>query len=113
MTADHSCKSSGFRIEVKIVDIVNQINQEAAEFCCFCRRKLPGPGLNVNISADRGNWSNLFQLWDDLRRADVTRVNDVIRSTKQLNGLRSQQAMRVGNHANNHKPASIRERGSM
>ena len=78
MSADHCCKARGFGIQIERVDVMQDIDVEASQIYDFGFVKFSAPSLMVNVAANRRDGRNLLKCWNNLRRADIACVNDVL-----------------------------------
>ena len=99
MPAHHHLKSRSFRFEIQLVQIVKNVDRDAACFEHIRDGNLAGPGVAINIATNRGNRRNLSQLLQNGWVTDVTRMNDVVRTAKSSQGFRAKQAVSIGNDA--------------
>src|SRR5580658_996532 len=99
MAADHGRKSGRFGLEVQPRQIVQHVDGNAAQFkhCGF--RQLARPHALIDVAAHRSHMCNVGKLFENLRRADIPGMNDVIGSAQGFDGLRAQQAVRVRDNA--------------
>lgn len=96
---DDHLEASSFRLQVKLGQIVQHINGDAAEFNDFGFRKLARPLPFINVAADRSHRGKRSKLGKNFGISDITGVNDVLRAAQRFKSLRSKQAMRIGNDA--------------
>ena len=99
VAAYHNRKSCGPWIEVQLRQIVQHINTNVAEFEHRRFRQLSSPSALVDIATYCDKWSHCRKLRKNFRAADVAGMNDMFRSQQGFEGLRAQQAMRVGDDA--------------
>jgi len=78
MSADHRCKARGFGIQVNGIHIMNDVDVDARQLHDFGFVKLSAPRLMVNVAANRSDRRNLLKCWNNLWRADIACVNDVL-----------------------------------
>ena len=107
--ADDNCKSRRFRLQIQFVQIVKHIDRDAADFEHIRGGDLPGPGFAIHISADRGNWRNLSQLFQDGGIADVAGMNDVVGAAQSGESLRTKQAVGIGDDADDSTRSPVGE----
>ena len=99
MATDNGVKSSGLRLEVKILEIVKHVKMEAGGFDYGRKRKLLCPRLNVHVAAHRKNGSDELELREDLRRAYISRVKDKLNTLQRAQRFGAEQAVSIGNDA--------------
>lgn len=98
--ADDSGESGRVRLQVQSSEIVQNVNENATDLQDFGFRQPASPLDFVDIAAYRGERGELGELRKNVRRTDVTRVDDVIGPAKELDRLGAEPSMRVGNHSN-------------
>jgi hypothetical protein len=81
VTRDYYAESCGFRVQIKLSEIVKNINGNAGNLDDFGFRQLVCPCAFVDIAANRRDWGNVGELVKYLGRANVTRVEDAVRPT--------------------------------
>src|SRR5262249_53079971 len=87
------------RIEIKIRKIVQHVEGPLVELHVFRAWQFPGPWARVDVSADRDSRGDLPKPIEHLGIADIPGMNDEPGPTQCGQRLRSQQAMRVRNNA--------------
>ena len=73
-------ESRSFGLQIQLREIVQYVDGNAARFEDFSLRQLARPRIFVDISANGGYGRNGCELRNDFRRADVTCMDDVVRS---------------------------------
>ncbi len=99
VTGDDNGDFGEFWVEVDVVQIVEQVDERAFEFDGLAERELRGPVIAVGIAANGEYRSEGFELAEDSEVADVTRVNNEIRSAQGVDSFRAKQAVGVGDDA--------------
>ena len=99
VAGDHRSKSGSFRLQIKLPQIVEHVNQDSAELNNFRLEQSPSPSAFVHVAANGRQRSNSGEFLENLRRAHISGMNDVIRAAQRRHGLRPEQAMRVGDDA--------------
>ncbi len=99
MAGDHRVESGcvGFQIELR--QIVQHVDGNAAALDDVGRWQLAGPCGRIDIAADGGYGRDRRELLENLRRANVSRVNDVLRTAQRGESFRAKQAVGVGDDA--------------
>ena len=82
---------------------MNDVNVHSSQLDHFRFRKLLCPRLTVDIPANSGDWSNPLQCRNDVRRANVSGMNDVLRSPQRMKGFRPKQSVSIRNNPNDHR----------
>ena len=77
MAGDDDLKSRGSRIDVDLVQVMEDVNSDAGKFQCQPRRELLPPGVFVIISAYHSHRRDLAQCFDHLRATHVAGMDDV------------------------------------
>ena len=93
-----------FRFQVEFLKIVQHVDGYFADLKNIRGRNFLCPCAVINVAAHGGQWRNRGQLVENLRIADVPGMNDVIGSLQCGESFRTQQAMSVGDHADDHWP---------
>ena len=92
-------KSCRLRFQIQFAQVVQHIDRDATNFKHIGRRNLLRPGFPIHIAANGGNRRNLSQLFQDVRIADVSGMNDVVRSAQGGESFGTKQAMSIRNDA--------------
>src|SRR6266852_2110355 len=74
---DHA-ESRGFRLQVELAEIMQDVDGHAAGFDDFGSRESARPGVGVDVTSDRGYGRDLSERLDDLGSADVAGVKDAV-----------------------------------
>jgi len=85
--------------EVQGVEFVQDIEEEAADFHYPVLGQISGPGATIGVAPDRVHWGDLGQVGQDLGVADVAGVDDELDASQGGDGLGAQQAVGVGDNA--------------
>ena len=99
MAAHDNRESSGFGLKVQLRQIVQDVDGSAAQFKHLGFRQPARPSPLVDVAAHSGQRSNRRKLFEDLGRAGIPGMNDVLRPAQRREGLRAQQTVRVRNDA--------------
>jgi len=94
-------KSGGLRLQINLGELVQNVDRDPGNFERLCFRELARPCSSINVAADRCYGSDFLELGENLRRADIAGVNDVIGAAQQLDRFGTQQPVRIGDDANN------------
>ena len=106
---DHDPESRGLRLQIEPRQIVEDINRNPREFNNFRLRETSSPCALVDIAANRRHRRKRRKLLENLRRANVSCVNDVIRPAQRLQRFGTKQPVRVGDDADqNGRSQSLR-----
>ena len=97
--AHYNLKSCRFRFQIQFVQIVQNVDRDAADFEHIGGGNLLRPGVAIHVAANRGNWRNLSQPFQDGRIADVAGMNDVVRAAQRGQSLRTKQSVSIGDDA--------------
>src|SRR5579872_3272560 len=79
---------------------MDDVNEQTSDFDHLGLPKLPRPFAPVNVAAHCRHRSDCGKFLENLGWSDVSRVNDVLRSSKRLDRFRTKQTVRIGDHAN-------------
>ncbi len=99
MARDDDFESRGLGFQVKLRKIVQNIDGGASKFDDFRLRKFTRPCSFIDVAADCGYWRKRCELLENLRIADVSGVNDVIRASQRRERFGTKQAVRIGDDA--------------
>jgi hypothetical protein len=78
VTVNYRRDPSGPRANIQILQRMDDIERQSAEFHKFCRRKRAAYSGYVHVPADRGQWSNLPQRYQDVGIPYIACVKDVV-----------------------------------
>lgn len=95
VTADHHIDVRGNRVEVKIVDRMDEVEEVALQLDGLCRRKQRGGALTIDIASNGRHRSDLPETIEDRSRAHIPCVEDVIRPGKRGECLESKEAVGI------------------
>jgi hypothetical protein len=98
MSVNDNPESRRGRFQVKLRQVVKDVQGNTAELHSFSLRQLARPRCFVDIAANRRDRRNLPKLLENLRRPNVSRMNDLLRPAQSLQSSRSKPAMSVGNN---------------
>ena len=93
-------ESRSLWLQVEILQHVQNVKRDAAHFKNTRSRNLSRPSVDIHIPTHRSHRRNLRELLEDVAVADVTGVNDVVRSPERSNRFRSKQSVGIGDDAN-------------
>jgi len=96
---NYCLESGGLRFEIELRKIVQHVNRDPSDLDYFRLRQLARPCCLVDVSANRGHGRDECKLVENFRIADIARVNDVLRSAQCFERFRPQQAVGVGDDA--------------
>lgn len=99
MPRDHRVEPSGFGLQIELRQIVQHINGNACDLDGFSFRQSARPRTLVDIAANRGHGRNMLELFKNLRRANITRMNDVAHSAQRIQCFRTKQSVGIGDDA--------------
>ena len=74
---DYDPESRSLRLQIKQRQIMQHVNRNAANLDNLRLRQFAGPRLLVDIPAHSGHWRDPGKFIENLRRANVPRMNDV------------------------------------
>ena len=97
----HHAESGGSQLQVESAEIMQHIDGHAAGFDDFGFRQSARPGVGVDVTADRGDGRDFDKRFEDFASANVAGVEDAVGSAQGLDRLEPQQAVGVGDYADN------------
>jgi len=95
----HNFEASRFGLQIELRQVVQNIDKNAREFDQFSLGQSARPRRIVDVPADGCDRCNCREFVEDFGRAYVSSVNDVLGSTERVDRLRTKQAMRIRNDA--------------
>jgi hypothetical protein len=99
VAGDYDLKSRCLGFEIESRQLVQHINGDTVHFENLSLRQLSRPCFFVDVAANRSAGCNSRERFQNLRRADVSRMNDPLRPLQRGQGFRPQKAMCVGDDA--------------
>ena len=96
---DDDIEPGCFRLQIELRQIMQHIDGDSANLDDFCLRQLAGPGLFVDIAADRSHGRNSRKLIKNLGSAHIACMDDVFRAAQRYKSLGAKQAVGIGNDA--------------
>lgn len=100
MARDHDLDSGCLWFQIELREIVQHEDGNAGDLDEFGFGQFAGPRRLVDIAADGGNGRDGRELIEDFGSANVSGVNDALRSAQRLQCLRPKQAVSVRDDAN-------------
>jgi len=100
MAKDHHAESGGFRLQIETCQIMQHIDRDAAHLDDFDVCEFARPRGLVNVAANGRHRRDRAQSIENLGRAYVARVNDVLRPAQGFQCFGTKQAVGIGNDAN-------------
>ena len=94
-----SRESSRLGLEIELVNVVQNVNCDAAGFENSGFGQFLRPRAAIHIATNGDHWRNLAQAVKNRGVADIARVNDVVGTSEGVNRFRSQQAVGIGDNA--------------
>ena len=95
MAIDHGCELGRDRVEVEIGNVVQQPEQQLADFDHLGRGQARCPLLRVDIAAHRKRRRKRAQCFEHLGPADVAGMDDELRPAQRRNRFGAQQPVRI------------------
>ena len=99
VAGDEHVNSAGYGIQLEFIDIVEDVDRDAARFKDLGFRQLARPRRFVDVPAYCRDGSNRRESWEDFGRADIAGVDDVLRSAQGFDGFGAKQAVGIGDDA--------------
>jgi hypothetical protein len=103
VAADDGPDAGGGRVQIEVVDGVDEIKETAAQLYGFGGVEVVEDGGRVDIAADGGEQGDLTEAVEDARVVDIAGVEDVVDAGEFGDGFGAEEAVGVGDDANVHK----------
>lgn len=103
MTSDDCRDFGSLRIEIQLIHIMQHEDVVAAEFQKFCCREVLARAAFVDISPDRGDRRYKAQRMQDIGRANISCMEDMVRTLQSLKSFGAEQPMGVGDDSDAHR----------
>jgi len=95
---------SGCRIEMQYMHIVEHVDVVVFEEQHFGFRETAARAALVHVAADGGDWGEFLKRFENGGVADIAKMQDVFNAGEGGDDFRAQQAMRIADNANLHRP---------
>lgn len=95
VTGNHRGKARGMGIEIQHVHIVDYKEQHAAQFHTCGLRQPPRPGSPVGVAPDGSDRSQSAKRGQNIRRTDISRVDDAVDPLERDQSLRPEESVRI------------------
>jgi hypothetical protein len=99
VTADNDVEAGGFRVEVELFKIVQDVDRDILKFDDCGERKGRGPGFGVHVAANGEDGCDGFELVEDGGVADVACVNDSLGAFERGERFGAEQTVGIGDDA--------------
>jgi hypothetical protein len=99
MAGNYDAESGSLRFQIELRQIVQHVDRNSTNLDRLGLGQLTGPCPRVNISADGGEGREVRQFSQNLRCANVSRVNNVCGAAQGLDPFRTKQTVGVGDDA--------------
>jgi len=99
MPIDHDSEPGRLRFQIKLRQIVQDIDRNATDLDHVSLRQPARPRSFVDVAADYVDRCNRHEFVEDLGRTNIARVNDVLRSMQRCESFRTKQSVRVRDDA--------------
>ena len=106
MPGDHRTESRRFGLQIKLRQIMQNVNRNATEFDDLGLAQLERPNSFIDVATYGRERRNGSQFVENPGRANVPGVNDVLGPAQCRERLRAKQAVRIGNDADENGKAS-------
>ena len=107
VTVNNRSESRSFWLQIELINVVQHKNGNALEFHDIGLRKFAGPGAVIDIAADSSHRGSLGEPVQNRRIANITRMNNMVRSLERLDGFSPKQSMCVRDDADEHTSAAF------
>lgn len=109
MTRDDDLEPRRCRVEIQLGQVVNDVDNRVAYLQHFGFADGRRPGTVVVVSPHRGDRRNFSKRSENVRVADVARVDDIVAAPQRLDRLGPQESMSVGDKTNFQRAPSYSE----
>ena len=99
VAGDDHVESSGLGLQIELREIVDNIDGNVGELDDFGCGEFAGPCLLVDVASDRGDGGDGGEFVENFGIADVTGMNDVLRALERSQSFGAEQAVGVGDYA--------------
>jgi hypothetical protein len=99
VAADDDVEAGGFRVEVELFKIVQDVDRDILEFDDCRERKARGPELGVHVAANGEDGCEGFELVENGRAADVACVNDGLGAFERGENFGAEETVGIGDDA--------------
>jgi hypothetical protein len=99
VAADYHVEAGGFRVEVELFKIVQDIDRNILEFDDCGERKGRCPRLGVHVATNGENGCDGFKLVEDGLVANVACMNNGLGAFERGEGFRAEETVGIGNDA--------------
>lgn len=99
MAGDHDLEACCFRLQIEFRQVVQHVNGDAANLDSTGLRQFARPGILVDVAADGADGRDGCEFLQNLRRPDISGVDDSLRALQSSERFRTKQSMSVGNDA--------------
>lgn len=96
MTADDRAETRCGGVQVKGVDVVENVERESSHIDCCGFRQISGPIFPVHVPPDRVNRGNRPQFCENFRVAHISRMKNELSPLEGLERFKPNQAVSVG-----------------
>jgi hypothetical protein len=103
----HDSDPGAIWVNIELRKIVNDIDENPAEFDQFRFRQRVGPRAPVVVAAYYRDRRNAREFINDHRVAEITGVDDEITAAQEVNRLRSDKVMRIRNKAYTNRTTQV------
>ena len=95
MAADHDVESRGDRIEINLIQVVQNVDIDEADLYNFALWKIIRPFSFVVVAADRNDSRNRLEFLEHIGSSDVAGVKDHVRTLEDFDRFSANQSMSV------------------
>ncbi len=99
VAGDHGAESRRFGLQIEFRQIVQYVDGNAGDLDCLGFRKFARPCSLIDVAADGGHRRDRCQHFEDLGRAHIARVNDMVGAAQGLDRFGPKQSVGVGDDA--------------
>lgn len=91
---DNASFCSG-KVEIKRGQVVDDVDVNRTQMKQLCLLQAACPSAFVVVASDSRDGSDCLELFDNLRAANISRMDDVVTALKECPGFRPQQSMSI------------------
>ena len=103
MASDNNLKPGSLRLQIQVLQIVQNIETCSSGFDRSCFREFHRPGLGIHVASHGEDRRNFLQAPNNLRPANIPCVNNQLNSLQRGKRLRPQQSVGIRNNPNPHE----------
>ena len=103
MAGDDCRDLGGLRIEIQLIHIMQHVDVVTAELNELCGREVLAWAAFVDVATDRGGRCYKTQRIQDIGRANISCMENMVRALQSLKCFGAEQPMGVGDDSDAHR----------